>query len=120
MVQIFNDTGEIYRADLDDEQTWALITYLKVVVEEMDGHIDVIQRVCRYFDISPKMLSEKNRKVLLVKARAIVCYRLVTAHGYTLMKTATIVGYTNHTTVAHALKSVENEHMSDYKNIFYI
>ena len=71
----------------------------------------LFRRVGKYLNISGDRIRSRNRNKALVFARHLFCYFAYIYTDMTQEKIAEFLGYDNHTTVLHAIKTME-----DYKD----
>lgn len=91
---------------------------LKDLVKETKKHISIedIQRlVCDYFGIDPNKVREKTRKQEIVEARQIAMYLSKTMTKSSLKTIGLHFGGRDHSTVIHAINSVEDRQETSVK-----
>jgi chromosomal replication initiation ATPase DnaA len=77
-----------------------------------DGKItpeEVIKAVCFYYEITPEQLRDTRRRPEIVQKKKIAIKLLKDQCGLSLYQMADKVGYTNHATVIHHLKGVNQD-----------
>ena len=80
-----------------------------VISKQKDISIEEIQRVvCRYFDIPDDLLRSKSRKKEIAHARQVAMYLSKALTHYSLKSIGLHFGGRDHTTVIHAIRTIEN------------
>ncbi len=69
---------------------------------------DILEIVCKYYDLDYNLLSGKSRKSEIVKARQIYCYFCRILTNDSLSKIAGLIDK-DHATVIHSARKIENE-----------
>lgn len=69
----------------------------------------VIDKVAKYFQMTPKELCSKSRVAHIKNARQVAMYLLSKELGMSTPKIALEVGVKDHTTVMHGIKKIEND-----------
>ena len=69
----------------------------------------IVDKVARYFDLTPKEMCSKSRVSNIKTARQITMYLLSKELGLSTTKIALEVGVKDHTTVMHGIKKIEQD-----------
>lgn len=69
----------------------------------------IVDKVARYFDLTPKEMCSKSRVANIKTARQIAMYVLSKELGLSTTKIATEVGVKDHTTVMHGIKKIDQD-----------
>lgn len=72
------------------------------------NRFDIIQAVCDEYNITREQLHSKSRKQPLPEARQIVAWYNVKALNQSLNQVKRFLGYGNHSSVIHCVKTVNN------------
>jgi len=88
-----------------------------VSVKRKDISIEEIQRVvCQYYDIPDDLLRGKSRKKEIVYARHLAMYLSKQMTRYSLKSIGLHFGGRDHTTVIHAIRTIENAFQNNKNN----
>ncbi len=68
---------------------------------------DIINVVCKYFDVKPTLLRGPKRDASLVRARHVTMYLLKKELGLTFAEIGNLLGGRDHTTVMHGVEKLE-------------
>ena len=69
----------------------------------------IIDKVAKYYEITPKELCSKSRVAHIKNARQVAMYIISKELGLSTNKIASEVGVKDHTTVMHGVKKIEND-----------
>ena len=104
----------IYNKDIDLELTERIIN--KVVRNESRKAItveDIIEKVCKHFQIEPTAIHTKSRKREVVQVRQIAMYLSKKHTDSSSSKIGHLIGKKDHATVLHACKIVKDQYEVD-------
>lgn len=84
---------------------------LGTMMEEKRRHLhadDVVDYVCRYYNIKPTQLKGPKRNASLVKPRQVAMYLLYTELKLTFVEIGNLLGGRDHTTVMHGVDKIKD------------
>lgn len=70
---------------------------------------NVVEKVAKYYQLTPKELCSKSRVANIKNARQIAMYLLSKELGMSTTKIAAEVGVKDHTTVMHGVKKIDDD-----------